>query len=74
MRIWVNCCRLETTVEVRQSLMSVGQNGRVRITVDMPESVITHSTLCQYWVPFLPIRGTMGGFVFSAHQGNLDFW
>ena len=23
---------------------------------------------------FFPFCGTMGGFVFSAHQGNLDFW
>ena len=87
---------LETTVDdarrVRQipdvhhiSQRKVGQNGRVRITVDMPESVIpeatphsciwSRSSLCaNTGLLFLPIRGTMGGVVFSAHQGNLDFW
>ena len=79
---------LETTVDdarrVRQipdvhhiSQRKVGQKGRVRITVDMPESIIPEATshslvsflsVCQYWFALLSIRGAMGGVVFSAHK------
>ena len=87
---------LETTVDdarrMRQipdvnhiSQRKVGQNGRVRMTVDMPESVIpevtSHKlqlvsffTLCYYRVPPLLFRGTMRRVVFSAHQRNVVFW
>ena len=75
---------LETTVD-DISQRKVGQNGRVRITVDMPESVIpeatSHScnlvsflTLCYDWVAPLSIRGTVGRVVFSAHQRSVVFW
>ena len=87
---------LETTVDdahrVRQILgvnhisqRKVGPHGRVRITVGMPESVISWSNIAQlYLVSFiatchcgvasLPVCGAMGRVVFFAYQRSMDFW
>ena len=76
---------LETTVDdarrVRQipdvnhiSQRKVGQNGRVRITVDMPEFVIPKATSHSCIWSRSSLCATTGLVVFSAHQRNVDFW
>ena len=85
-RLLKTCAECDCLPDVHHiSQRKVGQQGRARITVDLPESVIPDATpqkpllvpilvACIHWDLSLPIRGTMGRMALSVAHGGVGLW